>query len=807
MKKCLVFGLGLLFVVISAFPQFLSIDEKVSGMEKHPGYFSFYWDKGTGEVWLEIDKIGLEFLYVSSLRAGLGSNDIGLDRNQLGGAKVVKFLRMGPKVFLMEPNYEYRASSDNPYEKKAVDEAFAKSILWGFRVVAQDTDKVLVNATPFILRDAHGVISQLKRSGQGDYRLDVSRSSVFLSDTKNFPKNTEFEALLTFTSDNPGSDVREVAPDAGYVSLRQHHSFIELPDDEYEPRDYDPRSNFSSFIFTDYSAPVGREMEKRYIRRHRLKKKDPSAKVSEPVEPIVYYVDRGCPEPILSALIQGASWWNDAFEDIGYENAFQVEVMPEGADPMDIRYNVINWVHRSKRGWSYGASVTDPRTGEIIKGHVALGSLRIRQDFLIGEALAADYSEKGDVPEQILEMSLARIRQLACHEVGHTLGLGHNYAASVNERASVMDYPHPLIQIDDRGNIDLTDSYAEGVGEWDKVSIAYGYQDFPEGTDEDKALKAVLDSAFSGGLYFLAGQDARPGSAHPLAAVWDNGKNPVDELDRIMKVRSAALGTFSKSRIRFGEPVGLLRKLIVPVYLLHRYQVEAAASMVGGLYYNHRLRGDVQEDPEIVSASEQKRALEALLHTVSPENLVLDENILKDLPPLPPGYREDKEMFTGHTGLTFDPLGAAETAAFITFDSILHPARCARVIEHHARTKEVTGLYGVLERMIDFTWKTPPEQGMAGEVGRVVDNTLLRCIMRLAVSPDSSEQVKAVAFLKLEELKKWCEDQIASVSGENEKAHYYYGMIQIEQFQKNPDGLKWEVPLHVPPGAPIGGND
>jgi hypothetical protein len=674
-------------------------------------------------------------------------------------------------------------------------------------VVAEDPDKVLVNATPFILRDAHGVISQLKRSGQGDFRLDVSRSSVFLSDTKNFPKNTEFEALLTFTSDNPGSDVREVAPDAAYVSLRQHHSFIELPDDGYEPRDYDPRSNFSSFVFTDYSAPVGRDMEKRYIRRHRLKKKDPSAKVSEPVEPIVYYVDRGCPEPILSALVEGAGWWNEAFEDIGYKNAFQVEVMPEGADPMDIRYNVINWVHRSKRGWSYGASVTDPRTGEIIKGHVALGSLRIRQDFLIGEALAADYDGSGDVPEQILEMSLARIRQLACHEAGHTLGLGHNYAASVNDRASVMDYPHPLIQIDDRGNIDLTDSYAEGVGEWDKVSIAYGYQDFPENTNENKALKAILDSAFSGGLYFLAGQDARPGSAHPLAAVWDNGKNPVDELDRIMKVRSAALGTFSKSRIRFGEPVGLLRKLIVPVYLFHRYQVEAAASMMGGLYYNHRLRGDVQEDPEIVSPSEQKRALEALLQTVSPENLVLDENILKDLPPLPPGYREDKEMFTGHTGLTFDPLGAAETAAFITFDSILHPARCARMIEHHARIKEVTGLHGVLERMIDFTWKTPPEQGMAGEVSGVVDITLLRCMMRLAVSPDSSEQVKAVVFLKLEELKKWCEKKLLSVSGANEKAHYYYGKVQIEQFQKDPERFKWEVPLHVPPGAPIGGND
>ncbi|HZX11310.1 MAG TPA: DUF5117 domain-containing protein, partial [Acidobacteriota bacterium] len=368
MKKYLALGLGLLFLVVSVFSQIHTIEEKVSGMKKYPGYFNFYWDEKTGEIWLEIDKIELEILYVHSLRAGLGSNDIGLDRNQLGGTKVVRFVRMGPKIFLLEPNTSYRALTDNPYEKKAVDEAFADSIIWGFEVGAEQNGKVLINATSFLLRDAHGVIRTMRRAGQGDYRLDPSRSSVFLPHTKNFPKNSEFEAILTFTSHNPGGYVREVAPDADAVTLRQHHSLIELPDEGFEMRMYDPRSNFSSFSYMDYSAPVGRNMEKKFIRRHRLKKKDPSAKTGEPVESIIYYVDRGCPEPILSALIEGAGWWNEAFEEIGYKNAFLVKILPEGADPMDVRYNVINWVHRSQRGWSYGASVTDPRTGEIIKG-------------------------------------------------------------------------------------------------------------------------------------------------------------------------------------------------------------------------------------------------------------------------------------------------------------------------------------------------------------------------------------------------------------------------------------------------------
>jgi hypothetical protein len=780
------------------------IGEKVAGMKKFPGYFTFYWDAKEGKIWLEIDGFNQEFLYVHSLPAGLGSNDVGLDRNQLGRIRIVRFNRVGPKILLMQPNYSFRAISDNPDERKAVEDAFAQAVIWGFKIEAEKDSRVLVDATSFFMRDAHNVISRLKRTNQGNYNLDISRSALYLPNTKNFPYNTEIEAILTFTCSDPGNFVRQVASDPGSITIRQHHSFIQLPDDNYKSRVYDPRSNFSGMSYMDFATPIDEPIIKRFICRHRLKKKDPNARISDPVRPIVYYVDRGVPEPVRTALIEGASWWNEAFEAIGYRNAFQAKLLPEGADPMDIRYNMINWIHRSTRGWSYGASVRDPRTGEIIKGHVALGSLRLRQDFLIAQGLIADYEEAKNNSSEMAEMALARIRQLSCHEVGHTIGLGHNYASSVNDRASVMDYPHPLVKIREDGSLDLSDAYDTGVGEWDKVSIEYGYQDFPDGVDEEKELKAILDRAFSKGLYFLAGQDARSGSAHPLANVWDNGKNPVDELARVMKIRSIALASFSEKRIPIWAPMATLEEALVPVYLFHRYQIEAAASMLGGLYYNHTLRGDVQKNPEIVPASEQRRALNVLLRTIHPENLAIDEKILNIIPPRPPGYRQTRDLFPGYTGLTFDPLAAAETAANITLGSILHPERAARMVEYHSRNEGFPGLSEALDKLISFTWKSTHKSGYHTEIQRVVDNVFLYNLMRLGVDEKSTPQVRAIAHLKLDELKNWLNMQISLLKDKNQKAHYFYAVSQINQLQADPDKIKLAIPLIPPQGAPIG---
>ncbi|MFH1943333.1 MAG: zinc-dependent metalloprotease [bacterium] len=782
------------------------IAEKTAGMEKYPGFIPFYWDEKGGKIWLEVDKLDTEFLYYSSLPAGLGSNDVGLDRNSLGRSRILKFVRIGPKVLLMQPNYEFRALSDNPVERKDVEDAFARSVIWGFKVEAEEMGKVLVDATDFLLQDVQNVVGTLKRSDQGDYRVDLSRSAFYLPNTKNFPKNTEIETILTFTSNNPGGFVRQVTPDPSSVTLREHHSFVELPDDGYEPRTYDPRSMFGSADYMDFAAPIDQPLQKRFITRHRLKKIDPNAEMSDPVKPIVYYVDRGTPELIRSALIEGAAWWNEAFEAIGYRNAFQVRLLPEDADPMDIRYNVINWIHRATRGWSSGGSVTDPRTGEILKAKITLGSQRIRQDYMIALGLVGAYEGKAGETDPMVEMALARIRQLSCHEVGHTLGVGHNYASSVNDRASVMDYPHPRIKINDDGKLDLSDAYDTGVGEWDKVYIAYGYQDFPDGVDEEKELKAILDKAFSRGLLYLTNQDASPaGGAHPLSNDWDNGTDPVDELEHKMRVRQIALNNFSESKVRVGDPLCTLEEVLVPVYLFHRYQIDAAASVLGGLYYNHTVRGGAQKPPALVPASEQRRALRALLMTIDPKNLVIPEKLLAILPPRAPGYGHHRECFPGNTGIVFDPLGAAETVANMTVECLLYPERAARLIEYHARDASLPGFSEVIDELVSFTWKTSPKQGIESEIQRIVNYVVLTELMEVADYERTSPQVRAVAWLKIDELKDWLKKRVKSEKDESQKAQLLYAASEIERFQSDPSGFQIVEPLAPPPGAPIGG--
>jgi len=806
MKKTLIFSLGLILVFSAVNAQMPTISKKVTGMTAYPGFFNFYWDVQMGKVWLRIDKFDHEFLYVNSLAAGLGSNDIGLDRSQLGDTRIVKFQRIGPKVLMVQPNYSFRATSPDPYERKAVADAFAKSVVWGFPVAAEENGEVLVDMTPLLMQDAHGVIERLKRSRQGNYRLDSSRCAIYLENTKNFPRNSEFEALLTFAASDPGNFVRGVSPDPSTISLRQHHAFIELPDDNYKPRVWDPRSNYSGRAgYMDFASPIDQPLQKRFIGRHRLLKKDPSAKVSDPVEPIVYYIDNAVPEPIRTALLEGALWWNEAFEAIGYRNAFQVKILPEGADPLDVRYNMVNWIHRSTRGWSYGGGISDPRTGEIIKRHVALGSQRLRQDYLIASGLATEYTGDPDDTTAAVELALARIRQLSAHEVGHTLGLGHNYASSVDDRSSVMDYPHPRIKITTDGEIDLSDAYAVGMGEWDKVDIAYGYQHFPDSVDEAAALKTILDHAFKRGLLNLTNQDAAPaGGVHPLSNDWDNGVHPVDELVHKMKVRAIALKNFSEKKVRYGEAMATLEEILVPVYLFHRYQIEAAASVIGGLYYNHTIRGGVQADPKFVPAAEQRRALTEVLKTVAPENLAIPENVLKILPPRAPGYRQTRELFPGHTGIAFDPLGAAETLAGMTVGNLLHPERAARLIQYHARNPELPGFHEVLDELISFTWKAPARSGLEGEIQRVVNYVTLYNLMGLVGSDRTAPQVKAIAMLKVVELQSWLKSQVQKNRDIYHGAHFVFALAQIELFQKDPSKFQLPESLAAPPGAPIG---
>ncbi|MGB9463634.1 MAG: zinc-dependent metalloprotease [Candidatus Acidiferrum sp.] len=781
-----------------------TISEKTAGAQKLPGYFNLYWDAKQGKLWLEIDKWSTEFLYQSGLPAGIGSNDIGLDRGQLGKTGIVRFERSGPKVLLIEENLAYRAVTSDADERRAVHDSFAESALWGFTVAAEENGHALVDVTDFFLRDAHGIPATLRRTKQGSYHVDPSRCAIYLPQTKNFPLNTEVEATLTFAGDEPGPWVREVTPSPESITVREHHSFVQLPPPGYKPRIYDPRSSFFGIAYMDYATPVSEPIVKRFTARHRLEKKDPKAAMSEPVQPIIYYLDRGAPEPIRSALLEGARWWNQAFEAAGYKNAFRVELMPEGADLMDLRYNVIQWIHRATRGWSYGAAVIDPRTGEIIKGHVSLGSLRVRQDYLIAEGLLAPYEKGKPVSPKMMEMALARLRQLAAHEVGHTLGLMHNYSSSMVNRSSVMDYPPPLVKLAADGTPDLSDAYATGIGDWDKVSITWGYNDFAPGTDEHTALNRILSDAYGRGLRYLTDQDARPaGSSSSVAHLWDSGSNAVDELNRLMQVRAAALRRLGENNIREGAPLATIEDALAPIYMLHRYQVEAASKLVGGMDYTFALRGDGEVPTQIVAPAEQRRALAAVLATLKPETLALPESLLKIIPPRPPEYPRDREDFKIHTSPAFDALAPAESAAQQTLQFLFNPERAARLVEFHARNAENPGLEEVLDGVLNATWKALHPKGYNGEIANTVDNVVLYDLMALSANDHASDEVRAMASLKLQELKDWI-NAPAAVQVGSDRAHLLFAATRIELFEKDPKRIDLTPPVEPPDGPPIG---
>jgi hypothetical protein len=780
------------------------IDSKVAGMKKFSGYFEFYFDEKQDKIFLVIDKFNTDFLYVESITAAIGSNDIGLDRNQLGRERVVKFDRRGPKILLIEPNLEYRAISNNEKERKAVEESFAQSVLWGFTTVAEENGKVLVDASDFLLQDAHDVAGRLKTLQQGTYSLDKSRSAFYAPRIKNFPQNSEFEATLTFTGQATGEYIRSVTPTPSSVTVREHHSFIQLPDNDYQPRIFDPRAGYFGMSYYDYATPISEPIQKRFITRHRLKKKDPSAAVSEAVEPIIYYMDPGAPEPIRSALMDGARWWNQAFEAAGYKDAFRVELLPDDADPMDVRYNMINWVHRSTRGWSYGGGVNDPRTGEIIKGHVTLGSLRVRQDYLIAEGLLAPYEEGKPVSKEMEMMALARLRQLAAHEVGHTLGISHTYSSSSENFASVMDYPHPYVKLSN-GKIDLSEAYDTKIGAFDKVMIMYGYQDFPQGTDESKALNDVIQNSLKAGLTFLSDQDARPiGSAHPYAHLWDNGREASDELNRVMEIRSVALRNFGSNNIKMGTPMATLEEVFVPMFFFHRYQAEAAAKIIGGLNYRYALRGDGQPIAELLTPQQEIKALEALMKTVEPSALTIPESLLKIIPPRPLGYTRHREVVKGRTDLAFDALAVAETAADMTYSLLLHPARANRLFEHHSRDARLLSLQSMIDRLANASIKAAPRNGYEGAVQMAIDYALFTNLTKLALNKDTAAPTKAIVTLKLNQLKIWLAQRAGLTADEEWKAFYGYLAGQITKLQDNPEEFKQENLLPPPPGMPIG---
>ncbi|HET7695557.1 MAG TPA: zinc-dependent metalloprotease [Vicinamibacterales bacterium] len=793
-----------------------SIDARTAGLQKVDGYMPLYWDEKTGTLWMEINKFDTEMLYSTGLTSGLGSNDIGLDRGLGGQGRVVKFQRIGPRVMMVQPNYTWRAVSPNADERRAAEDAFARSILWGFSVGAETDGRVLVDATDFFLRDAFNVIPRLR---PGNYRVDRTRSAIDMPWTKGFPKNTEITTLLTFSNEGGAAagpaagggrggggfgggmfsgSVGSVTPTADSVTLKEHHSFAELPDANYKTRVDDPRSGFQSLQYADFAAPMTEPLVKRFIRRHRLEKVDPAARVSEAKKPIKYYVDRGAPELVRKALLDGAGWWNQAFEAAGYRNAFQVELLPEGADPMDIRYNMINWVHRSTRGWSTGGSISDPRTGEIIKATVTLGSLRDRQDYLIFEGLLAPYKTGTETPAILQQTALARIRQLAAHEVGHTLGIGHQYYNSAKGRISVMDYPHPLEKLNPDGTIDLSDAYATGIGEWDKVAVAYAYSDFPPGTNESAALRKIIDDAWKADLIYMSNQDL---DATPRVDQWNNGTDVAGELTRIMQIRRAALNRFDETVIRKDAPMATMEEALVPLYLYHRYAVESAASALGGQDYIYAFRGDQRTPTRWVPAAQQGAALDALMAALKPSELALPKNALDKIPPRPAGWGAHREMFTRYTGEVFDPISPAVAAADMTIGFILSPDRAARMVAQNALDPSLPGLSRVLTALHQATFEAAAATPYEKEIRRATSRVLVERLMALAGTA-SMPQVRAVASSTLAGIQSL---DTAAVSDPGDAAMRRLMAGDIKRFLERPIApIATPATPDPPPGAPIG---
>jgi hypothetical protein len=812
-----------------------SIDARTAGMQKIDGFFPLYWDERTGSMFVEIPKLETDILLNTGLAAGLGSNDIGLDRGTGGGAKLVSFQRVGPRVLMVQPNMSFRSSSANPLERKSVEDSFAKSVLWGFAVAGEANGHVLIDATDFLLRDVTGAGNSLR---PGTYRIDRTRSAFYLPRTKAFPKNTEVEMTLTFVNDTGGGrggggagptqgpgpipengggraggggggrggglfsgSVASVTPTAEAVTLREHVSFVELPDNNYKPRYDDPRAGYGGLTYVDYSVPIGEMMQMRYIRRHRIEKKDPGAAISDPVKPIEYWVDPGAPEDVKKALVEGASWWNQAFEAAGFRNGFKVAVLPDGADPMDIRYNMINWVHRSTRGWSTGGSVADPRTGEIIKGTVTLGSLRDRQDFLIFEGLTSPYITGNEKPQEPYLAALKRIRQLAAHEVGHTLGLGHNYYDSEKGWISVMDYPHPLEKLGADGNVDISEAYPQKIGDWDKVTINYGYRQFAAGTDDKAALTKILDDAWAQDLRYMTNQDT---DSNPKVDQWSNGVDQADELYRLMKVRRAALNKIGEHTIKAGMPTATIEEPLVPIFMYHRYAVESAASMVAGQDYIYGMRGDNRTPTKGVGVDDQRKALDALATTLRPSELTVPAPVLSLIAPRPPGWGMHRELFPRTTGDTFDPLSPATVAADVTIGFTLQLDRASRMVAQHAVDPRMPGLEDVIDRLTFATWDAPTANAYEAAVRRAEERVLVDRLMWLAATSPNG-QVRAIASYKLSKLATRAKTAVNKT--ELDTAQRQLLAADIKRFLDRPLDLArpfQHTAPDAPPGAPIG---
>jgi hypothetical protein len=792
-------GLALGLVSAPGLAQDSSLDDFLDGKTRQDGLFPIYLDDAEGRVYgrFQADETGSygRFIHTARLTSGLGSNPVGLDRGYGVGGRILSLARRGGRLFIEVENHDYRAVGAGEDERRATAQSFGRSVIWSGEIAQEDGEAIIVDLTGFLVSDAIDAAGALDDAGQGSFSMDRDRSALLTEEALAFPENLEFDVLMTLATSAPGPEVRATAPQPEAVTLTLHHSFLALPDDGYTPRRADARSGAFATGFYDMASPLEGAVRQGYANRHRLQ----TTADGEVIEPIVYHVDRGAPDRIRDALIEGGNWWSEAFDAAGFEGGYRVELLPEGIHPLDVRYNVIQWVHRQTRGWSYGASVVDPRTGEIVKGHVILGSQRVRQDRMIFEAmLGADATGTGDPDTDPLQIALARIRQLSAHEIGHTIGFAHNFAASADGRASVMDYPHPLIRTDFSGGFDLSDAYDVGIGEWDVATVRWLYTEF-EPEEEAAGLEAILDEAREDGLRFISDRHARGNSsAHPVANLWDNGEDAVEELAHVMAVREQALAYFGHQVMADDRPLGELRNVLPPIFLFHRYQVEAAGKSLGGVDFDYEMNGPSARGVSPWPAERQRAALAALAATLEPDALDLPDAVISLM--APESYADynaaaQREHFRSNAYPAFSPTGAAAAAAEVTLNATLNPARMARVADQSARDPEQLGtqeVFDAIEAALRGDRRMPARERAIRET---VQTVYARSLLDLAAHTDP--RIAAPARDRLENARAWAD--MGSDFGDWLSPFIAGRLAEIDEGEtvtrdRNP----------VPPGSPIG---